>query len=352
MFDEEEYPSAGYWPSVSDLFITLFIIAIALLAPIFFVLMPKNNISSQKAVIQAVGMDLRHIREPTNRLRTAIDLPQIREQQSPGAVIIAVEETCDKAIEYINELEFRINQLKELDSARKELARLQEENKALKRQLAQVRAELEKLRSAIRLTEGRSIEKLVDEIEDLKRQLNDKPPIIRIDEQRKEYRFESGSSIIGEDFSNGLNTSEFPRLAKEIIDRQEEGRVKVDTLEIIGHTDGVPISNKGNLDKKLPAVLAGDSEALKDLIAGSNNDLGLLRALAVKQKWIEYSKSHAQSHILSRIAIRCYSAGQTILPIPKADPVPFDYLLKDPRARRIEMRLTRLGVESPGEDSE
>ena len=128
--------------------------------------------------------------------------------------------------------------------------------------------------------------------------------------------------------------------------------MKVDTLEVIGHTDGVPISNKGNLDTKLPAVLAGDSEALKALIAGSNNDLGLLRALAVKQKWIEYSDSHPQSHILSTIAIRCYSAGQTILPIPQADPVPFDYLLNDPKARRIEMRLTRLGGDQPSDEQE
>lgn len=39
---------------------------------------------------------------------------------------------------------------------------------------------------------------------------------------------------------------------------------------------------------------------------------------------------------------RCYSAGQTILPVPKDNPAAEDFKQEDARARRIEMRLTRL----------
>jgi hypothetical protein len=46
--------------------------------------------------------------------------------------------------------------------------------------------------------------------------------------------------------------------------------------------------------------------------------------------------------VLRGINIRCYSAGQTILPVLVDDPKPIDFRKNDPRARRIEMRLTRL----------
>ncbi|HEY1121040.1 MAG TPA: hypothetical protein VGE67_05550, partial [Haloferula sp.] len=312
MSDHDDHDSSpGYWPSVSDLFITLFIIAIAVLAVVFYALLPKNNVTTEKAVVVAVGVDMKHVKEPVNRLRAALDLPPLRDTQTPNEVMAALGQSADAAISKIKELraqiadqEKRIVVLKSSDSTRTELVRLQGENRDLKK-------ELEELREKLKTIAGQDVMKRIDELE---RQLNDKPPIIRIDEQREDYRFESGSSVIGQTFAEGMRANEFPRLAKEIIDRQQEGRVKVDTLEIIGHTDGAALSGPGNLDQKLPDLLGDTASTFESLHAGSNNDLGLLRALAVRQQWIDFTKGHPREVLLRSVAIRCYSAGQTILP--------------------------------------
>jgi hypothetical protein len=148
-----------------------------------------------------------------------------------------------------------------------------------------------------------------------------------------------------EKFVEGLRKNEFKQLAEEIIARQEMGRVKVDTLEIIGHTDGVPFSGRsGNLDQFLPDALVGVRQ-ISTLIPGSNNDLGLLRALAVREQWEKFISEHENEDILRKIEVRCYSAGQTIIPSPQGELKAQDYRQNDPRARRIEMRLTRLNRE-------
>src|SRR5262249_26381989 len=122
-------------------------------------------------------------------------------------------------------------------------------------------------------------------VDDLNEELNDKPPIIRIDEATREYRFESGSAVMSREFSEGLNNREFKTLAQEILRRNASGPLKVDTLEIVGHTDGQPIAKKGNLDHSLPEYLSGKDTSVQKVQAGSNNDLGLLRALAVRDAW-------------------------------------------------------------------
>lgn len=336
MLEEEDGFGGGYWPSVSDLFITLFIISIALLAVVFFVLMPKNDLTQDRPTLLAVGLDLKNIREPTNRLRQKLGMELIRDQQSPADVVTALKKTNERAIEHISDLENQIKRLGGPDGGLPKIQDLLKETKRLKKEVKYLKEKL------FALTLGPSIPDLKTKIEVLKKQLNDKPPIIRIDEQG-DCRFPSGSSIIGPKFAEGLNSSEFKMLAEEILGRTEDGRVKVDTLEIIGHTDGVPISGNGNLDDKLPSVLAGKSKLGGRLRPGSNNDLGLLRALAVKQEWEEYISEHSSAKALSAISVLCYSAGQTILPSNQKGASPKDFLKGDPKARRIEMRLTRLG---------
>jgi hypothetical protein len=71
-----------------------------------------------------------------------------------------------------------------------------------------------------------------------------------------------------------------------------------------------------------------------------------LRALALKQEWGNYVDTYepsADREVLQRVNLRCYSAGQTILPVQEANPKPDSFRRNDPSARRIEMRLTRLG---------
>lgn len=363
MFDlDEENHSPTYWPSVSDLFITLFIIAIAILAAVFFTLLPKNNVASEKAIIVAVGQDLGKIRRPINELRRVLGLQAIRDSQTPDEVMLAVDKTCNKAAERIRMLESDIKKLTELDATKAELVELQKENDTLKSSLRKLEEELAKLQKE-NIALKSSVRKLDEEIEvlrktlvdiesvnikaiiaenvDLRRQLHDQPPNIQFSEQKEDYKFGSGSSSMGSKFIDGLRNNEFKQLANEIIARQNEGRVKVDTLEIIGHTDGLPFSGGGNLDQGLPNVLVGTGK-ISTLFPGSNNDLGLLRALAVREQWEDFISEHAENKILRSIEIRCYSAGQTILPYPQGSPDAEDFRHDDARARRIEMRLTRL----------
>jgi hypothetical protein len=119
--------------------------------------------------------------------------------------------------------------------------------------------------------------------------------------------------------------------------RNGNGRLNVDTLEVIGHTDGIGFKHHwSNLDERLPALLSGGEAALDHLMPGSNNDLGLLRALAIKQTWQRFVAAHLERAHLAQIEVRTYSAGQT-LPVEAGR-----FSAEDPRARRIELRLTKL----------
>ncbi|RYD44493.1 MAG: hypothetical protein EOP85_09415 [Verrucomicrobiaceae bacterium] len=346
---EDEFENPNYWPGISDLFLTLFIISIGIVAVVFVSLLPKNNVGDAKSLVVAVGHDMEKVRDPVNRMREELDLPLIEAGSRPNGVIAALDETTVTVVERIRSLDERraeldgmLSRLDEDGGAAREIRRMQEENDRIKQQLDRVEKELAELTDTLKKAPD-TVGKLVAENQDLKRQLHDKPPIIQISEQKQEYRFGSGSSTMSEAFVAGLRTNEFARLSGEIIARQQEGRVKVDTLEIIGHTDGIAISRKGNLDEALPDVLAGGSEGMPALVPGSNNDLGLLRALSVRDQWLSYIATRPEHAVLAKIHVRCYSAGQTILPKQVAAPASGNFRSDDPSARRIEMRLTRLG---------
>ena len=302
--DDDDSLSAGYWPSVSDLFISLFIVALAIIPAVLFVVLPKNSISSPDPVRIAVGKDLKFIVEPVNQLRQALQLPNL-EYRSADQVIIGLRETCDQGAKRIAELEAKLTPVPG------PLPLPEPSLNDLKRQVLD----------------------LQKKVAELNRQLNEK--VIIVIEDRGQYRFTPGSAVITPEFAAGLYSDEFPKLLDEIEKRQGQ----VDTLEVIGHTDGVSLSGSGNLDQKLPDVLAGKSSAFTDLKAGSNNDLGLLRALAVRFEWEKFVADHSLSQ---DIAVRCYSAGQTV---PPGDSVSSDasaFRRADQTARRIELRLTRL----------
>jgi hypothetical protein len=94
----------------------------------------------------------------------------------------------------------------------------------------------------------------------------------------------------------------------------------------------------------MPILLTSNLQGMERLSAGSNNDLGLLRSLALKKEWTDYVESYQpikDRDVLRRLKIRCYSAGQTILPVPVDNPTPDTFRKKNDSARRIEMRLTR-----------
>jgi flagellar motor protein MotB len=312
--DSEEELTVSYWPSVSDLFLTLFIISIVLIGVVSYLLIPKSSTADDRAIVEAVGTDLKQVRDPVNLLRDELKTrPQLRSSQSAKEVVTGLKDTSEDAVQSLQAMKVRAEELEAIvTSLEKKILSLERD---------------------VQLGNGK--------VADLKKELNDKPPIIRIEES-KLYRFDSGSAIMTNDFKTGLANAEFKVLADEISKRNADGTKKVDTLEVIGHTDGQAIGRKGNLDETLPYLLSGESRNLEVFRAGSNNDLGLLRALALRQAWDDFVSNHPNKNILGLIEVRCYSAGQTVFESEGKNITSGDLRAPNEKSRRIEIRLTKL----------
>jgi flagellar motor protein MotB len=100
------------------------------------------------------------------------------------------------------------------------------------------------------------------------------PPIINLSEADG-YYFATGSADLTPDFALALRTVVVARLL------QIAEAFDVDVIEVIGHTDEQPVSNRAsNLDRNLPAATLGLSSP-GPLQWADNAGLGLARALAV-----------------------------------------------------------------------
>jgi flagellar motor protein MotB len=154
---------------------------------------------------------------------------------------------------------------------------------------------------------------------------HDWPPIIRLSEA-DHYYFELGKAEISSAFRQQLAEAIIPRLIELI--REYD----VDVIEVIGHTDEVPVANPAsNLDAKLIDALKGRS-LLHDLTFSDNAGLAIARASAVARVLIEDGRLK----------------GFRILPLSGAQVITTDERLSDgssrregPSRRRIEIRLRR-----------
>ena len=162
---------------------------------------------------------------------------------------------------------------------------------------------------------------LNEQLQTANNRLKTASPII-IDEKSGEFRFTSGSAELNSDLKNYLQTEIIPTIKTTI--QQKE----IDFIQVIGHTDGQGIDRAGNLDKNIEQVAQG-KQKVKQLIPGSNADLGLMRALAVVQEI-------QQTSGLKNIEFRAYSAGQLYLPNGKLANVNRN---ADATRRRIEIRF-------------
>lgn len=158
----------------------------------------------------------------------------------------------------------------------------------------------------------------------------DAPPIIVIKDEGA-YRFASGSAEISQEMLNYI----LKQIVPEIEARTKQYGINV--VEIIGHTDGQANAQvTSNLDVNLENVVSGNIP-VGNLRAGSNADLGLMRALSVVKALRDIQ---TKENRLSGLSFRAYSAAQLILPngqfaaIARQD---------DVTRRRIEIRFTRLG---------
>jgi outer membrane protein OmpA-like peptidoglycan-associated protein len=158
----------------------------------------------------------------------------------------------------------------------------------------------------------------------LARANNEKPPLLRLTE-KESFRFGTGSYALNPQFKAALDRR-LPWIQEQI------KKYRIDSVEVIGHTDGQPSPGSSNLDLLLPK--AASSSNLSGYQSGSNTDLGLLRALAVSN----YLKAKLAASGIQDVTVRPYSAGSLIA--NDGAYAPADTKDRADR-RRIELRFTR-----------
>lgn len=158
----------------------------------------------------------------------------------------------------------------------------------------------------------------------LARAMNPKAPSINLDDSSS-YRFASGSYLLTDTFRKALKTDAVPMIKKTL------KCYGSDSIELVGHTDGTPAGGTSNIDGLLAKGLNG--RYLKRLSAGSNADLGLLRALAVKNEIQSLLGKEG-----ARLSYRVLSGGSLIGSNGSIDPAKN---ADDRSRRRIEIRFFR-----------
>ncbi|MDP4574098.1 hypothetical protein Q9K02_02950 [Qipengyuania sp. G39] len=150
------------------------------------------------------------------------------------------------------------------------------------------------------------------------------PPFFSLSEAGG-YYFESGKATLRPDFERKLRSSIIPALKKNI---EEYG---VDVVEVIGHTDEVPMVGQSNLDQTLIRASANllPTEALRST---DNAGLAIARAVAV----VKILRADTR---LSGVTILPLSGAQMIVPVDKVADGTAN--TSDQLRRRIEIRLRR-----------
>jgi len=150
------------------------------------------------------------------------------------------------------------------------------------------------------------------------------PPFFSLSEAGG-YFFDSGKATLRPEFDRNLRREVIPMLAKSVADYD------VDVVEVIGHTDEVPMSGSSNLDSSLIAASVGRSP-IAGLRSTDNAGLAMARAVAV----VHVLRSDPR---LRNVAILPLSGAQMIVPVDSVA----DGLARgdDQRRRRIEIRMRR-----------
>lgn len=150
------------------------------------------------------------------------------------------------------------------------------------------------------------------------------PPFFNLSEAGG-YYFDSGKATLRPEFERNLSSQVIPMLAKSVADYD------VDVIEVIGHTDEVPMSGASNLDRQIINASAGRFP-VAELRSTDNAGLALARAVAVTRILRTDTR-------LSKVSILPLSGAQLIVPVDRmADGTARG---GDQRRRRIEIRLRR-----------
>jgi outer membrane protein OmpA-like peptidoglycan-associated protein len=155
------------------------------------------------------------------------------------------------------------------------------------------------------------------------------PPFFSLSEAGG-YYFDSGKATLRPAFERNLRQEVIPLLKKNIDD------YGVDVVEVIGHTDEVPMVGTSNLDRQLIQASA-NRFPIAGLTSTDNAGLAIARAVSVV-------RTLRADPRLRGVTILPLSGGQMIVPIDHVA----DGTSKgsDQSRRRIEIRLRRSTVEA------
>jgi outer membrane protein OmpA-like peptidoglycan-associated protein len=150
------------------------------------------------------------------------------------------------------------------------------------------------------------------------------PPFFSLSEAAG-YYFDSGKATLRPEFVQKLRSTVIPSL-RNYVDEYE-----VDVVEVIGHTDEVPMAGLSNLDERLIAASA-NSYPIEYLRSTDNAGLAIARAVAV----VRVLRADPR---MKGITVLPLSGAQLIVPIDRAaDGTSTE---SDQSRRRIEMRLRK-----------
>lgn len=178
------------------------------------------------------------------------------------------------------------------------------------------------------------LQKEIDRLKSSTPKKTDTPPIIFLRDSGA-IRFKSGSAgLQGQQMLQEFDKKD--GLIDEI--QNNANSYGINLVEIIGHTDLQPIGGvSSNLDKDLANIANNadiDRVTADGLVAGSNADLGLMRAVEI-MRILRYHQNNNGK--LQGLEFRAYSAAQLVPPKLSNKEKP-----KDDDKRRIEIRFTRL----------
>lgn len=150
------------------------------------------------------------------------------------------------------------------------------------------------------------------------------PPFFSLSEAGG-YYFDSGKATLRPAFRENLQKAVIPALAKNIED------YGVDVVEVIGHTDEVPMVGESNLDSKLIAA-SNRQYDIGQLRSTDNAGLAIARAVAV----VQILRADPR---FKNVIILPLSGAQMIVPVDRV--ADGGAAASDQSRRRIEIRLRR-----------
>lgn len=150
------------------------------------------------------------------------------------------------------------------------------------------------------------------------------PPFFSLSEAGG-YYFDSGKATLRPEFERNLRSEIVPMLVRSVADYD------VDVIEVIGHTDEVPMSGTSNLDSGLISA-SSNRFPIGSLRSTDNAGLAMARAVSV----VRVLRADPR---LGNVTILPLSGAQMIVPVDRMA----DGSAKgdDQRRRRIEIRLRK-----------